>query len=124
MRVIRYGKSFHAGSSFKTWIYRITINQCKNIRDSIRKTTPNGLESQTDEPDHLPSPDTERSSELREAVAKLGQPRANVVLLCYHAGMTHEQAAEILQIPLGTLKSRLHAALGELRETLTPEYAS
>jgi RNA polymerase sigma-70 factor (ECF subfamily) len=44
-----------------------------------------------------------------------------IVLLCYHQGLTHEQAAEVLDIPTGTLKSRLNAALKELRQSLASE---
>jgi RNA polymerase sigma-70 factor (ECF subfamily) len=58
---------------------------------------------------------------LRTAVGRLDEDRRLVVLLCYHAGMTHAQAAEILDLPLGTLKSRLHAALTELRAMLGAE---
>ena len=44
-----------------------------------------------------------------------------MLLLCYHAGMTHPEAADILDIPLGTLKSRLSSALAELRQMLAKE---
>ena len=52
---------------------------------------------------------------------QLDEQKRDVLLLCYHREMTHELAAEILQIPLGTLKSRLHAALRELRQKLAVE---
>ena len=58
---------------------------------------------------------------VRRAVERLDDDKRFVVLLCYHAGLTHEQAAEILELPLGTLKSRLHAALTELRGVLAAE---
>ncbi len=48
--------------------------------------------------------------------------RRAVVLLCYHGGLTHVEAAEILELPLGTLKSRLHATLEELRGMLGATY--
>jgi len=55
---------------------------------------------------------------LHRAVEQLTADQRTTVLLCYHAGMTHVQAAEILEVPLGTLKSRLHAALEALRALL------
>jgi len=67
---------------------------------------------------------TERNQTLRDAVERLAEPKREVVLLCYHEGMTHELAATVLEIPLGTLKSRLHAALKELREHLCDEVRS
>ena len=56
--------------------------------------------------------------------ARLNPRKRLVLLLCYHEGMRHEQAAQILGIPTGTLKSRLNAALGELRRALPAEVTS
>ena len=58
---------------------------------------------------------------LRQAVSRLPPAKQEIVLLCYHEGMTHEQVAVVLEIPVGTVKSRLHAALQELREQLASE---
>ena len=127
LRIIRFGGKFDGRSSFKTWLYRIAVNQCRNLQ-AARQI------GQSSRPlDELPSPETppERSAQtaeqgdvLRAAVAGLGDEKSIVLLLCYHEGMTHDQAAEILGIPVGTLKSRLHAALEELRARLSPEIRS
>jgi RNA polymerase sigma-70 factor (ECF subfamily) len=42
-----------------------------------------------------------------------------VVLLVYFQGLKYREAAEVLSIPVGTVKSRLHAAIHKLSETLT-----
>ncbi len=55
---------------------------------------------------------------LQDAIDRLNDDKRDVVLLCYHRGLTHPLAAEVLQIPVGTLKSRLHAAMRELRGML------
>jgi RNA polymerase sigma-70 factor (ECF subfamily) len=134
IRVIRFAPTFHGRSSFKTWLYRIAINQCRNLRKSQLQESKS--RSEADEPDARSPADailddsmaTTASIEQVEAnhmvqreVDALVEDRRLVLLLCYHRGMTHEIAAEILEIPLGTLKSRLHAALGELRERLAVE---
>lgn len=126
VRVIRFATSFKGGSSFKTWVYRIAVNQCRSIR-SLRETV---LDSEALDAMPLariqPTPGAgvvieERQSELREAVERLGAEKREVVLLCYHSGMTHEQVADVLGVPMGTVKSRLHAALTELRRVLGKE---
>jgi RNA polymerase sigma-70 factor (ECF subfamily) len=129
LRVIRSSETFDGRSSFKTWIYRITINRCNDMRAARRhlSTTDAGDADRAGPamPDAAP-PQTDHAEEtqsLRAAVEELRDDRRTVVLLCYHSGMTHEQAADILGLPLGTLKSRLHAALTQLRAALAQEPA-
>lgn len=132
LRIIRYAKSFRGNSTFKTWIYRIVINQCHTIRAAQNRsqgrsalhadTVPPSPTSASAEPEsHATTTTEEDLHRLRTEVAKLTDDRRLVLLLCYHDGMTHQQAAEVLEIPVGTLKSRLHAALTQLRQHLPSE---
>lgn len=118
LRVIRFGDRFSAHSSFKTWLYRIAINQCKTAKSRTRATdrATYGGPATSVPPDDL---DTEDSRlHLREALRRLSPDRRIVILLCHHRAMTHEQAAAILGLPLGTLKTRLRAAMTDLRAHL------
>jgi RNA polymerase sigma-70 factor (ECF subfamily) len=129
LRVVRFARNFKGSSSVKTWLYRIAINQCRTLhgkvsRDVKRSGSMNDGVARADvdaaaDPQCGLDPDVRR--QVREAVSKLDIGRRTLVLLCYHAGMTHQQAASILGIPLGTLKSRLHATLTHLRQTLPEE---
>jgi RNA polymerase sigma-70 factor (ECF subfamily) len=124
LRVICYADSFDGRSGFKTWLYRIAINQCKSVWAA--RPQPVSSEAAIAQADSAAGPermvqDAELAAHVRLAVAQLPPEQRLVVLLCYHNGMTHAQAAEILEIPLGTLKSRLHAALRDLRERLSAE---
>jgi RNA polymerase sigma-70 factor, ECF subfamily len=128
LRVIRFADKFDARSSFKTWLYRIAINQCRTIKSRSRPTTnvspavPAPVSAAT-EPVANSTPDPDHLSWLREQVALLSPDKRTVLLLCYHEGITHQLAAEILEVPLGTLKSRLHAALTTLRAAMAAEVA-
>ena len=119
LRVIRFADKFDGRSSFKTWLYRIAINQCRTIKSRSRPTAdvsrgvPAPVSATPDDPDHL--------SWLRNQVSLLSPDKRTVLLLCYHEGITHQLAAEILEVPLGTLKSRLHAALTTLRAAMAAE---
>ncbi len=127
LRVIRFGRQFAGRSSFKTWVYRIAVNQCRSLQEF------NGRGA---DPDPLPTKPAvvagpaitaevaDQNDAVRRAVERLDPDKRLVILLCYHTGMTHEQAADILEVPLGTLKSRLHAALTELRAELSAAEAS
>ena len=124
LRVIRHSASFNGSSSFKTWMYRITINCC---RDLHRKRVPrNSSDEQRQNPKTQTPPEDdlihrERNSELHRAIIALDRTKRETILLCYHDSMNHQQAAEVLNIPLGTLKSRLNAALNELRRAMRVE---
>lgn len=124
LRVVRFGKQFMGRSSFKTWLYRIAVNQCRTLQ-TVR-LTPNFDGEISGQPTGADPPESavhaaDRNHTLRHAVERLDPDRRLAVLLCYHAGMTRAQAADILELPVGTLKSRLHAALGDLRASLAAE---
>ena len=113
VRVIKYSSSFAGQSSFKTWMFRIVINRCRDMRDAgvraLRVEVPaaeSSLRLATAEG---------RDEDVRAALQRLVPSTRLLLLLCYHRDLTHPQAADVLGIPVGTLKSRLNAALNELR---------
>ncbi len=122
MRVIRAAGNFKGRSSVKTWLYQIAINRCRTMRAKRKREIERTQEGRTDRnaaaQDGAGEIDRER---IRHAVERLDESKREVVLLCYHNDFTHEQVAAILAIPLGTVKSRLNAALKQLRTTLAPE---
>ncbi|MFH1747283.1 MAG: sigma-70 family RNA polymerase sigma factor [Planctomycetota bacterium] len=124
LRVIRFGNQFMGRSSFKIWLYRIAVNQCRTLQTT--RSEPDVGDAVKDQADNDNPPErashaADRNHTLQSAIARLEPDRRLVVLLCYHTGMTHAQAAEILEVPVGTLKSRLHAALNDLRASLATE---
>lgn len=130
VKVIRYGRSFEGTSSVKTWLYRIVINQCRDVRRREAKQAQRTVEARTARPaldarsamrPVAAAEQCETRDLVAAAVARLPDAQREIVLLCYHADLTHAQASEILMIPAGTLKSRLHSALTSLREALPAE---
>ncbi|MFO0856350.1 MAG: RNA polymerase sigma factor [Phycisphaerales bacterium] len=122
LRVIRHAGTFAGKSSVKTWLYRITINRCNDLR---KRESREG-ELTKDAQDNSISASQPHASDItndlqhaiRIATDKLPDDARLLLLLCYHRGLTHEEAAKVLDIPLGTLKSRLNASLTKLREAL------
>jgi len=55
---------------------------------------------------------------LSQAMQKLSDEHREIVILHELDGLTYEEAAEVLQIPVGTVKSRLHHAFQQLRRSL------
>lgn len=119
LRVIRAAPHFDARSSVRTWLYRIVVNRCYDLRAAAARA-PLDPASRAPSP-NTPHADLDALEPLRAAVERLPTDHRLILLLCYHAGTTHTQAADILGIPVGTLKSRLSSALSALRAALPPE---
>ena len=60
----------------------------------------------------------ERRKSLRRAVDRLSEEQKLVVLLSEFQGLKYQEIGEILEIPVGTVKSRMHTAVERLREIL------
>ncbi|MBL1216062.1 MAG: RNA polymerase sigma factor [Planctomycetes bacterium] len=102
VRVLRFGSTFSSKSSVKTWLYRIAVYQCHTMRSTMRRREDRdtGRAHQTRPPAN--TPDVDLVHDLTRALDSLPEAKRTVVLLCYHRGMTHEQAAQVLEIPVGT----------------------
>jgi len=110
-------EKFGGRSSFSTWLLGIGYNQFRHHRRKRREARM---------PDNLPEPADENAdpglrgteADVRAAVAGLGEDARAAVELCYGHGLSHEEAAEVLHWPLGTLKSRLAQAKEKLKISL------
>lgn len=104
---------------FEAWFQRILVNVC---RDRLRKRhrTPVTELAMADDratPDRFAAVD-ERLA-LDRAYARLSPEQAITVVLRYHADLTLEDVADRMGVPVGTVKSRLHAALAAMQLALT-----
>ncbi|MEM4408428.1 MAG: RNA polymerase sigma factor [Candidatus Caldarchaeum sp.] len=116
----RYG-SFRGDSSEKTWLFGIAINIIRNYRRRARTLPLVDWEyaesaSTGNVEDRLIS-----AQALRKALAELSPQHREVVLLHEVEGLTYEECAQALRIPVGTVKSRLYYAFKALRELLKEE---
>jgi RNA polymerase sigma-70 factor (ECF subfamily) len=114
VRVARSAKSFDTARRFRSWIYGIASNL---VRDGFRRriTKERALRELSTYPPAEPGADSVDRGELRERVAELPENMRAVLLLRYYEGMSEAEMAEALDVPRGTVKSRLHAALRRLR---------
>lgn len=113
VRVVRHAGKFKGKSSFATWVYRIAVHRCRDVMASER-----AVAKRAGRAGSRPTPASVGDDGAREAVARLPLPEREVVLLCHMRGMTHEQAAAVLGIAPGTLKTRMTRAMERLREMM------
>lgn len=111
-------KRFEGRSSELTWLLGIAHNHCRNLARK-RKIEPCGLECWVEvaSPGDIESQVVDRQA-LIEALARLTPEQRDALILHEIEGLRYAEAAEILGVPEGTVKSRLHYAFIELRKTL------
>ena len=122
--------SFRTGSSFYTWIYKIAINTVySHRRKAMGKSkinpvsiseNPTGQDPASDGKDDpvevLKRKELERK--IQDSINALDDELKKVVVLRDIEGMEYEMISDILEVPLGTVKSRLHRGRMELRVKL------
>ena len=121
-------ESFRGASAFYTWLYRIAFNLA--MSHARRHRAVRSLDEAKDgfgsEPmDNAEGPDAgllrdERAALVRAALMKLDDEFRQVVVLRELDGSSYEEIAEILDVPIGTVRSRLFRARMQLRERLAP----
>jgi len=122
-------KKFRGGSQFFTWLYRIAVNHAldwKRRGKTLRALSEAGTATRHNEPADpsvLASPDwhlqrLEEDERVQQALARLPNEYRLVLILRDVDELSYEEIAEVLDIPIGTVRSRLHRARLELRRLL------
>ncbi len=107
---------------FKTWLIRITINKCYSI---IEKNCNNNSKVQKQIMEYSEkTEDFENNMELERALNLLEEDLRTVTVLFYYDDISVKQISEILEIPVGTVKSRLSRSREKLYDILKQEEVS
>lgn len=124
--------SFRGDSAFYTWLFRIVMNVA---RDRARQHAARGRAFGTERVDEKDwdrilvdqgtAPDThaaqiEERARIGRALATLSEPHRAIIMLSDLEGLSYREIAEVLNIPMGTVMSRLHNARRRLRDALGP----
>jgi RNA polymerase sigma-70 factor (ECF subfamily) len=111
---------FRGEGTFAGWIKRIAARQYLRRLQRERRLQGQALEAAefTDVPDEGVS--AAGRIDLDEALKSLSPPERLCVSLCFGAGLSHGEAAEALNLPLGTVKSHVKRGLDRLRARLAP----
>ncbi len=123
---------FRGDANFSTWIYRILYNTCLDY-SRRRRRNPELILGEPD-PDGPPVPeqaDPDPTPDLRleqrelhrvieSALARLDEKHRTILVFFDIEGLTYEEIAAVLRLPIGTVKSRLNRARHALRRELAP----
>jgi len=118
--------SFRRDSSFYTWLYRIAFNTSISRKrrkrpalsvDQTRETMGDEPIDQGEGPEHQLQR-RERADEVREALERVSEEHRTILVLREMEDMDYESISEILDLPIGTVRSRLHRARSQLKVEL------
>ncbi|RMF43777.1 MAG: sigma-70 family RNA polymerase sigma factor [Planctomycetota bacterium] len=131
VRVFQRAEQFDPDRRFRPWLYSVATNQAIDLRRRNKNRTHHSLDVALQGTDgrtvsHAAALEDHRQShedplvqaefrdQMRAAVAEIGEPGRSALELVYLQGLPYKDAAEILNVPVGTVKSRVHAAIRKL----------
>ncbi len=117
LRVVRARDRFDPSRRFSTWLYQIANNLCRDR--GRRRAVEAGWRESVAEPARqersLEAPPLDLALDMHRRLAALPDRLREVLLLRYYHQLTEPEIAEVVGIPRGTVKSRLHHAVRALR---------
>ena len=122
LRIFQKRDTYREGMPFPPWMYRICLNLCRDHqRERMRK--PEKLFFDEQQSEQIADPKARMTRNLivyrvRTAVGNLPEKLRFVFLLHNYQGLTYPEIAETLDIPVGTVKSRMSLAVARLAEEL------
>jgi RNA polymerase sigma-70 factor, ECF subfamily len=134
LRVYQAIRLFRGDANFSTWLYRIVTNVYLDRRKRLKnkqhlsleeyiELEENSVARQVEDPSPTPAvvmESVERNELLQKAIGELPDYQRAMIVLYHKEGLAYEEIADVMQLPIGTVKSRLNRARLVLREKLEP----
>jgi RNA polymerase sigma-70 factor (ECF subfamily) len=118
-RILKYARTFKAGTNFTAWMFRITRNVCHDHYRKHRRELP--LEAPEERVSTEPSAadsieHDEDLDRLRAALVRLPDDRRELLVLSRFERRKYDEIAQLLDCSVGAVKVRVHRAMKQLRE--------
>lgn len=110
LRVVRHAERFDVERRFSTWLFQIAVNLC---RDWQRRPPPEASDAAADR-GAAGWDAVDASLDAAHLLAGLPAAQREVVVLRYYQDLSEDEVAAILDIPKGTVKSRMHQAIARM----------
>jgi RNA polymerase sigma-70 factor (ECF subfamily) len=115
-------KSFRGEARFSTWLFGIAFNEFRSEARKRKELSHDPAESPHDPAQPSPAAGNNLRLDLTEAMKVLNSGERAAVILCCQNGLSHEEAAQVLECPLGTVKTNVLRGREKLRRRLALEY--
>lgn len=128
VQLARKADQFRGDSKLSTWIYRIATNACNDLGRKMARRPQLAVEDVDDHREHTsdeaPTEDLlagrEMALEIQRALLQLDDLSRQLIILCAIEGQSYAEVSEALDLPVGTIKSRVFRARARLAELLAP----
>ncbi len=112
--------TFRGGARLSTWLFGIAFNEFRGMARKRKELALDDVENLPEEP--AAAADPHLRMDLTGALDLLNSNERAAVVLCCQNGLSHEEAAEVLDCPLGTVKTNVLRGKEKLRRQLAPAY--
>jgi RNA polymerase sigma factor (sigma-70 family) len=114
--------TYRGGSRFSTWLFGIAINEYRAAARSKKELAFQDFSDDSPEPQTAATDsNTLLRLDLTEALKRINSDERAAILLCCQNGLSHEEAAQILECPLGTVKTNILRGKEKLKRHLAIE---
>ena len=120
VRAYEHLDTFDPKRRFFSWIYRIAVNECLNVRRARRSREPLPEEDESTASPLDAATDAERSAVIDSALVRLPEDQRLVIVLRHFADLSYGEISEVVGVPEKTVKSRLFEGRQRLGELLGP----
>jgi RNA polymerase sigma-70 factor (ECF subfamily) len=115
LALVQRRNGYEVTASFRTYLYRIALNRIASEHRKKKEVDP-----LPEEPPAESRSDPAVVHQVREALAQLEPQQREIVMLREYEGLSYEEIAQVLKVPVGTVRSRLFRAKLALRTLLAP----
>ena len=122
LKAFRLLRGFRGECSFRSWMYRVTSSVCLTELNRRRRRGEVEFEPHHDVRAEGAEPtDTDFAEQIRACIPRLPERYATIITLYYLQGVSYEDIAQALEIPMGTLKTWMFRARRQLRRIVEKE---
>lgn len=118
--------SFQQQSSLRNWLFQIAVNAALDMLRKETRLAPDALDdlplASQDPGPEAAAIQVERKNQVQRAIMALPPSSRVVLVLREYEGLSYQEIASALEIPIGTVMSRLNFARNRLREILAPQF--
>jgi RNA polymerase sigma-70 factor (ECF subfamily) len=123
LEIYRFLPNYQATGRFRRFLYKVLLNQCRTTRRSVKQNVKMQVRLSRELQENGDLPDEriiarERRRELERLLLKLSKKLRVVLILRFAGELSYDEIGAILDLPVGTVKSRLFAGLEKLRRLM------